>query len=292
MSLVNSQLELIASYLRWIEVGFDSILLILNIYILFIVQNIQFINTIEWKFTKICLILDILYTIVGIIYYPIYTRYPEEILLCQIAGTVRCSFYALCIGSVLILIIVRYVKYILIKDVNDCVWYIVFASFIIVDLSLCLYFAILKKMRPTLLGYCFIDPLLDQSSRSGYLFVLAVGIIAIVIIVANYCILCRLGLKMGSYIDSEELEIDKNSIIEKSIIVVITKCVSIVLTYIITIAPKIASVAAQLVTQKPINPLFELVADFLFSLNTIPNLLTTILLNSIIRERLKFISFK
>ncbi|KXN71211.1 hypothetical protein CONCODRAFT_6103 [Conidiobolus coronatus NRRL 28638] len=147
-------------------------------------------------------------------------------------------------------------------------------------------------MRPTLLGYCFIDPLLDQSSRYGYLFVLVVGIIAIVIIVANYCILCRMGLKMGSYIGSEELQIDKNSIVEKSVIIVIVKSLTIALAYIFTITPKIISVAVQVVTQKPMDPLFQLVADFLFALNTIPNLLTTVLLNSVIRERLKFILFK
>jgi hypothetical protein len=69
-------------------------------------------------------------------------------------------------------------------------------------------------------------------------------------------------------------------------LIVMTKSLSIILTYTITIFPKIISVTNLVIYQKSISPKFDLIADFLLSMNTVPNLLTTILLNSIIRKRL------
>ncbi|KXN71212.1 hypothetical protein CONCODRAFT_6104 [Conidiobolus coronatus NRRL 28638] len=72
-------------------------------------------------------------------------------------------------------------------------------------------------MIHTSLGYCFIDPLLDQESRFVILFILLLAAVAGLIILINYTLLCRLGLQMGTYISSEELQIEKNSIVEKSL---------------------------------------------------------------------------
>jgi hypothetical protein len=149
-----------------------------------------------------------------------------------------------------------------------------------------LYFVILKKLKLTAMGYCFIDPSGDRVSKFIGLFVLALASLAALTIIVNYSLLCRLGLQMGSYINNEEFNMDKNSIIEKSMLIVIGKSLSIMLTYTITILPKIISTAFFAIYQKSISPKFDLLADFLLTLNTIPNLLTTILLNSIIRKRL------
>jgi hypothetical protein len=158
--------------------------------------------------------------------------------------------------------------------------------FICLDLAIMLYFVILKKLKHTAFGYCFIDPLGDRVSRFIGTFVLVLASLAALIIIVNYSLLCRLGFQMGSYISSEDFDMDKNSIIEKSMLIVIVKSLSIMLTYTITILPKIISTTFLAIYQKSINPKFDLLADFLLSLNTIPNLLTTILLNSAIRKRL------
>jgi hypothetical protein len=174
--------------------------------------------------------------------------------------------------------------------VKDWVWYFILVILICVDLIITIYFAVESKMVHTSLGYCFIDPLFDQESRFIILFILILASVAGLIILINYTLLCRLGLQMGAYISSEELQIDKNSIVEKSVAIVVLKSVSIMLGYTITLLPKLVNITYQVIYQREWNYKLDLVSDFLLALNAIPNLLTTILLNSVIRE--KFFNFK
>jgi hypothetical protein len=284
--LATVELNIIANYLRWTEVGLDVFFIIVISYILYLVYTTKMINTIEWQFTKLGLILDMVFCTSSFIYYPIYIKYPNSTWLCQIGGLIKPSLFAICLVCVLELMTIRFMRYVLKISVKDWVWYGILGFLICLDLALMLYFSVLEKLRPTILGYCFIDPLMDQASRFAMLFVLILAGISALIIIVNYTLLCRLGLRMGSYISSEDFSIDKNSIIEKSMLIVMTKSLSIILTYTITIFPKIISVTNLVIYQKSISPKFDLIADFLLSMNTVPNLLTTILLNSIIRKRL------
>jgi hypothetical protein len=276
----------LGTYLKWTEVGFHCLMLIANAYVLYIIYTTKIINNIEWNFTKLSIILDALYSLVGIIYYTLYTIYPKSILVCQIGGVIKPTLYAICVVSVLILMSIRFFRYVLHIVVKDLVWYSILIFLIILDLILCLYFAINKKMVPTILGYCFINPLQGNMSRFASFFVIVLATISILIIIVNYALLCRLGLQMGTYINSEELQMDKNSIVEKSILIVVTKSVAITSTYLILILPKLVTAVYTTIHLKSINDEFDVVADFLLGLNSFPNLLTTILLNSTIRGRI------
>ncbi|KXN71213.1 hypothetical protein CONCODRAFT_6105 [Conidiobolus coronatus NRRL 28638] len=285
-SIQSLELSNLAQYLRWSVVGLEILLLVISSYIFYIACTTKINNSLEWQFTKLNLILEIVFVSSNIIYYPLYNKFPNSTWLCQIGGLICPSLFAISTVCVLILLTVRFMRYVLKINVKPWACYSVLMLSICLDLALMLYFVILEKFKPTIIGYCFIDPFEVGVPKFIGLFVLIIAGLATLVIMVNYSLLCRLGLQMGSYVNSEEFNIDKNSIIEKSMLIVIAKSLSIMLTYTITILPKIISVTILTIYQRPINPKFDLIADFLLSLNTIPNLLTIVLLNKVIRKRL------
>jgi hypothetical protein len=279
------ELEKLAKILLFTEIGFLSTCLILDIYILSIIITTKIENSIEWRFTKICVTMDIIYTLTGTAYYILYYKYPDSVLVCQLGGFIKTSLYIICVVTVWVLMSIKFCKYFIQIEINEWIWYIVFASLVCYDLAMLSYFAISKKLRPTLMGYCFIDPLEGQISRYCILSIVILGLIAIITIISNYTFICLLGLKMGAYARSDEIRLEKNSIVEKSTIIVLSKAISIALTYLISFCPKLITTTYAVINLKSIGLKFDLISDFLISICILPNLLTIVLLNSVIRQR-------